>query len=70
LTKINVRDVSRRDVPVALILTGTVFVLLPVVLPVVLRDLGDRARARPLFERALAITESPYGPDHLVVGNI
>ena len=30
----------------------------------ILRDLGDPAAARPLAERALAITEATYGPDH------
>ena len=27
-------------------------------------DLGEPAAARPLLERALAIDESTYGPDH------
>ncbi len=29
-----------------------------------LQDLGDAAAARPLLERALAIDEATYGPDH------
>jgi Tetratricopeptide repeat len=29
-----------------------------------LQDQGDRAAARPLFERALAIREKVFGPEH------
>ncbi len=30
----------------------------------ILRDLGQPGAARPLLERALAIDEASYGPDH------
>jgi hypothetical protein len=33
-------------------------------LAVLLRDQGELAAARPLFERALAIRERMLGPDH------
>ena len=33
-----------------------------------LRDLGDPAAARPLAERALALAETAYGPEHPDVG--
>lgn len=33
-------------------------------LALVLRDLGERAAARPLLERALAINEAAHGPQH------
>jgi tetratricopeptide (TPR) repeat protein len=33
----------------------------------VLRDLGQQQDARPLYERALAIDEAAYGPDHPTV---
>jgi hypothetical protein len=33
-------------------------------LAIVLRDQGDLAGARPLFERALAICEKTLGPEH------
>ena len=33
-----------------------------------MRDLGDFAAARPLAERALAIAETAYGPEHPIVG--
>jgi len=34
---------------------------------VLLRDLGDYDGARLRFERALAVAEAAYGPDHPVV---
>ena len=43
-------------------------------LAAVLRSLGDSVAARPLVERALAITEAAHGPDHpevaLRLGNL
>jgi tetratricopeptide (TPR) repeat protein len=33
----------------------------------ILRDLGQAGEARPLQERALAIEEAIYGPDHPAV---
>ena len=39
-------------------------------LAMIQRALGDAAGARPLMERALAITEANYGPDHPEVANM
>ena len=36
-------------------------------LALVLGDLGEPAAARPLLDRALAITEAAYGPEHPAV---
>lgn len=36
-------------------------------LAMVLRDLGNPGEARPLAERALAIAEATYSPDHTIV---
>ena len=33
-----------------------------------MRDLGDPGAARPLVERAVAITETAYAPDHPYIG--
>jgi hypothetical protein len=38
------------------------------VLALILRNLGQPEQARPLAERALAITEAALGPDHPIVG--
>src|SRR6185295_10157429 len=37
-------------------------------LAIVLKDLGDYANAKALFERAVAIDEKALGPDHPILG--